>query len=123
MHMYKTSTKTLHCHGLQGATLQVFMQGWWGVWIAKHVPVRKLHDRWFGMPCRFAQDKALMAAKESRKIVLLYNRVARALVEFEARAHCDPSRCVHPHNGPSLLVKNCAPGGLTINVALSDWTG
>lgn len=35
--------------------------------------------------CRFAQDKALMAAKESRKIILLYNRVARALVEFEVR--------------------------------------
>lgn len=36
---------------------------------------------------RFAANKALMGAKESRRTVKLYNRVAKALVEFEALWH------------------------------------
>lgn len=36
---------------------------------------------------RFAQNKALMATKESKKIVKTYNRVAKALVEFETLWH------------------------------------
>lgn len=36
---------------------------------------------------RFAGNKALMAAKESRRVIRLYNRVAKALVEFEALWH------------------------------------
>ena len=36
---------------------------------------------------RFAANRSLMAAKESRRTVRLYNRVARALVEFEALWH------------------------------------
>lgn len=32
---------------------------------------------------RFAENKALMASKESKRIVRTYNRVAKALIEFE----------------------------------------
>lgn len=36
---------------------------------------------------RFAGNRALLASKEARKVVKLYNRVAKALVEFEALWH------------------------------------
>ena len=32
---------------------------------------------------RFAENKALMASKDSKRIVRTYNRVAKALIEFE----------------------------------------
>ena len=35
----------------------------------------------------FAQNKALMATKESKKIVKTYNKVAKALIEFETLWH------------------------------------
>lgn len=33
--------------------------------------------------CRFAENKSLMASKDSKRIVRMYNRVAMALIEFE----------------------------------------
>lgn len=36
---------------------------------------------------RFAKNRALMASKESKRVIRLYNRVAKALVEFEALWH------------------------------------
>lgn len=36
---------------------------------------------------RFAANRSLLATKEARKVVKLYNRVAKALVEFEALWH------------------------------------
>ena len=36
---------------------------------------------------RFAQNKNLMATKESKKIVKTYNKVAKALIEFETLWH------------------------------------
>ena len=35
------------------------------------------------LPCRFAVNKSLMASKEAKRIVKTYNKVAKALVEFE----------------------------------------
>lgn len=36
---------------------------------------------------RFAGNRALMSSKESKRVIRLYNRVAKALVEFEALWH------------------------------------
>jgi dynein heavy chain len=36
---------------------------------------------------RFAYNRALVGSKESRRVIRLYNRVAKALVEFEALWH------------------------------------
>lgn len=36
---------------------------------------------------RFAQNKNLLAAKESKKIIKTYNKVAKALIEFETLWH------------------------------------
>lgn len=36
---------------------------------------------------KFASNKSLLATKESKKIVKTYNRVARALIEFETLWH------------------------------------
>ena len=44
-----------------------------------------------------------MAAKESRKIILLYNRVARALVEFEVRATLAPHAVCANALAPALM--------------------
>ena len=35
------------------------------------------------LDCRFAENKSLMASKDSKRIVRTYNRVAMALIEFE----------------------------------------
>ena len=40
-----------------------------------------------GFKHRFASNAALMASKESRRTVRLYNRVAAALVEFEVSSN------------------------------------
>ena len=37
----------------------------------------------FSVAHRFAENKALMASKDSKRIVKTYNRVAKALIEFE----------------------------------------
>ena len=37
----------------------------------------------FSADNRFAENKALMASKDSKRIVKIYNKVARALIEFE----------------------------------------
>ena len=45
-----------------------------------------IYPRFVCMCCvahRFAENKALMASKESKRIVRTYNRVAKALIEFE----------------------------------------
>ena len=83
---------------------------------------------------RFAANHALMASKESRRVVKLYNRVAKALVEFEALWHaawlkvrprrgarcrlaaaaigwqvcCDCSR-LHSHGGRFQAAAACCP--------------
>ena len=36
-----------------------------------------------GTLCRFAARQTLMATKEAKRVVRVYNRVARALIEFE----------------------------------------
>jgi dynein heavy chain len=62
---------------------------------------------------RFAQDRALMAAKESRKTIALYNRVARALVEYEVLWHASWLRRVHAAKaalGCTLILKDAATG-------------
>lgn len=49
-----------------------------------YAPV-SIHPRFF-ISCvahRFAENKALMASKDSKRIVRTYNRVAKALIEFE----------------------------------------
>jgi len=52
---------------------------------------------------KFKDNKSIMTTKESRKIIRTYNRVARALIEFEtlctmhgARALSPPSRAFKP---------------------------
>lgn len=62
---------------------------------------------------RFAQDRALMAAKESRRIIALYNRVARALVEYEFLWHAEWLRSVHAARAAldcTLILKDAATG-------------
>lgn len=46
---------------------------------------------------RFAQNKALMATKESKKIIKLYNKVAKALIEFETLWHQVRGGCTAAH--------------------------
>lgn len=49
------------------------------------VGFRVYHDLNPDKPCdRFAANATLMGSKESKRTVRLYNRLARALVEFEA---------------------------------------
>ena len=58
-------------------------------------------------------QKALMAAKESRKIIALYNRVARALVEYEVMWHASWLRKVHAARAAldcTLILKDAATG-------------
>ena len=45
---------------------------------------RQLLRRIEGPMQKFEQNKSIMGTKESRRIVKTYNRVARALIEFEA---------------------------------------
>jgi hypothetical protein len=66
------------------------------------------------------QNKTLMATKESKKIVKMYNKVAKALIEFEALWHqawlrsieqckaglAAPLLVQHPNTG-KLLVRVC----------------
>ena len=72
-----------------------------------------------------------MATKESKKIVKMYNKVAKALIEFEALWHqawlrsieqckaglAAPLLVQHPNNG-KLLVRVCL--GLWVQVWLWD---
>ncbi len=50
--------------------------------------------------CRFATNTELMAAPESRPVVLLYNRVAKTLVEYEVLWTASWLRNIHAaHTG------------------------
>ena len=50
--------------------------------------------------CRFAMNVELMAAPESRPVVLLYNRVAKTLVEYEVLWTASWLRNIHAaHTG------------------------
>jgi dynein heavy chain len=49
--------------------------------------VRQLLRRIEAPMQRFARNRALMGGRESKKVIRLYNRVAKALVEFEALWH------------------------------------
>lgn len=67
----------------------------------------------------FARNRALMAAKESRRVVRLYNRVARALVEFEALWHAAWLRGVDAQRAglsAPLLVRRPDGGALIVNL-------
>lgn len=51
-----------------------------------------------GWCCRFAQNKELMRAADSHRVILQYNRVARALVEYEVLWTASWLRSVHRAN-------------------------
>lgn len=70
---------------------------------------------------RFGENKALMAIKDSKRVVRIYNRVAKALVEFEtlwvqawirsiesAKAGLQSTLIVrHPTTGKAALCLQC----------------
>jgi dynein heavy chain len=68
---------------------------------------------------RFAANAQLMAARESRRTVRLYNRVARALVEFEALWHAAWLKGIDAHKAglaAPLLVRHPDTGQLLVNL-------
>lgn len=67
---------------------------------------------------RFSQNKALMTTKESKKIVKTYNKVAKALIEFETLWHQawlrSIDQCKAGLSAP-LLVQHPESGKLLVN--------
>lgn len=67
---------------------------------------------------KFAQNKALMATKESKKIVKTYNKVAKALIEFETLWHQawirSIEQCKAGLSAP-LLVQHPETGKILVN--------
>mmetsp|Transcript_5388 Transcript_5388/g.12712 ORF Transcript_5388/g.12712 Transcript_5388/m.12712 type:complete len:4322 (-) Transcript_5388:507-13472(-) len=67
---------------------------------------------------KFAQNKTLMATKESKKIVKMYNKVAKALIEFEALWHQAWLRSIEQCKAglaAPLLVQHPNTGKLLVN--------
>uniref|UniRef100_A0A383W453 AAA+ ATPase domain-containing protein n=1 Tax=Tetradesmus obliquus TaxID=3088 RepID=A0A383W453_TETOB len=67
----------------------------------------------------FAQNKALMAQKESKKVIKMYNRVAKALVEFETLWHQAWLKGIEQQRSglsAPLLVRHPDSGQLLVNL-------
>ena len=71
------------------------------------------------LPCRFAVNKALMASKEAKRIVKTYNKVAKALVEFEVmwtQAWINSVENAKAGLQATLIVKHPETGGFGLAV-------
>lgn len=67
---------------------------------------------------RFSQNRALMQTKESKKIIKTYNRVARALIEFETLWHQAWVRSIDAAKAglqATLIVRHPDTGRLLVN--------
>ena len=66
-----------------------------------------------------------MAARESRRVIALYNRVARALVEYEFLWHADWLRRVHAARAAldcTLILKDPATGACLAPQVHTPWS-
>lgn len=68
--------------------------------------------------CRFAHNQELMGAMESNKVILLYNKVAKALIEYEVLWTASWLRRIHKaHSGldQPLLLRDPETGCHTLH--------
>ncbi|KIZ06068.1 Dynein gamma chain, flagellar outer arm [Monoraphidium neglectum] len=68
---------------------------------------------------RFAKNRGLMGSKESKRVIRLYNRVAKALVEFEALWHAAWLKGIDAQKAglaSPLLVRHPDSGQLLVNL-------